>query len=296
MRLSRSSALLSLGALMHCASVLSASFDVRVIDEAGDPVPQAWISIGNGPASGRTDAQGLYKYSGPLNTLIQVTKQGHERALISLVPSSIALMRQDGEGLVADVTLYRVREREGHAVMRVRELQGRRILDTTLVLPGIGEFGYDFERDDWLTPHGAGKQRDVTFVATQTGNHVLACDLRFGEGGDGIQTHFVLFHRLVTNYLQAAQDAPLDGYVTSLSGANAAGRPRHEALRQRLPLALLPTWNYDVNYFFRVRSSATMPRYGFIRGPISCEFDEQNRPVAMIRAYLANPGSRRPVP
>ncbi len=184
-------------------------------------------------------------------------------------------------------------------------------------IPRLGEsLGFDFERGDWVIPHGKGTISDV-FVTV---------DYQFRNEGDwertvtikaaGLQDGFILFQsdaRRQREEFPFPVEAPEDGYVQSITWKDymhespewlARYRQQgykfnqvHELHRLGVEFERLAAdGDENNNYIFRIRTSLPLlnggkpkPMYGKIRGPIS--IDER----ALKMTYYLNPAGSRSI-
>lgn len=122
------------------------------------------------------------------------------------------------------------------------------VIDHTALPAKNEDFGYDFERGDWIAPHGRGIIADIVFhldVKRDSGIYDNDCTLRvsFSNKGDGLVSSPKPLNEgseLRLDYL-----APADGYQPTLSMrafTDPAVKVRHEGFER------------TQNYFLRVRT------------------------------------------
>jgi hypothetical protein len=225
---------------------------VKVVDESGQPVPGADVTIGYyvppsegesvGLASkkGFTDTNGVFSASERSTTtdlFIGAGKQGYYRAHLDY---ELGLWLQyDPVKWSPSVTLL---------LKRIRDPIPMYAQSVNLGMPVFGDAaGFDLVTGDWITPHGKGTRTDIIFTAYRDKRSDYDSDYRlvvsFPNQGDGIQ-EFVLSALEKTSSLRSPHEAPADGY-----------QPEWVQTSIRRPGQAIQT-NRDENrnYFFRVRT------------------------------------------
>lgn len=269
-----------------------AKVTVKVLDEAGLPVPGASVAVGMGvghtgsspTARGVSDASGLftgeltgygpigygaskegfYEFGAPLHLVAQ--SHGLGRRFEPWNPTVVATLRP----ILNPVPMY---------VRRVN-----------MNLPELEkDCSFDMIASDWLPPHGSGEVAHITFYGTRV----------YNGWDDWSATLRVRFMGQTSGYVTHQED--LD---------SAAGGSRYKLPRYAPESGYVETWEYS-------RSSAPLSRqdptmswvfrtatvedengtnlsglYGKIRGPIS--FDPRgNQTLELLFIYYLNPDGTR---
>jgi hypothetical protein len=237
---------------------------VRVIDNAGNPVPNATVGIGystNGEPTGihlLTDTNGLCVASAKGSVIggYRVEKAGY---YFTWFPGTRFATYTNDQwqpwNPMVEIPLKRIVKPIPMYAKRV--VQGLPALDESI--------GFDLTAGDWVTPRGKGQRADIIFKKayseTSSSVYYSKIEVSFPNPGDGIQSFQVNHPINQGSALRSPYEAPEKGYLPQLSREISAGHGPSK-------------FEYDENrnYFFRVRTvldekgNVTSALYGKIYG------------------------------
>ena len=242
---------------------------IKVTDEAGVPIEGAKMSVilmspkGQGEGwgtvssqvTGVTDSDGLFSGEGKTQAYVSfsATKEGYYGSSgsfdkftgVSGFPGfrkyepwnpTVELVLKK---IINPISMYAVRMPGGQA-------------DVYPEIPVLGRFvGYDLIANDWVAPHGLGTHRDFLFkvdIARSNSNqdYDVTLTLKFSNQGDGLIKYTPDISKGKSR-LRLPHRAPVSGYTDELV---------HHYERTPGVISYPGAGNpdYDINYFFRVRT------------------------------------------
>jgi hypothetical protein len=235
------------GCLPGLPEVPKAHVTIQLVDENGNPVPQARVDVVGFHVfkEGRTDKQGLFvatvrNASGVVE--LQVRKEGFY-SLYSQCYHFTA--HTNGQWLpwnpIIRLRLNRVAKPVPMVVKEVDEY-----------LPVLNEpAGYDLLIGDWVQPHGRGLTNDFIFVASRRlvdeWTHSGTLSLGFSGPADGLIR--VVLPARDEYELRLPARAPEAGFTNSWLFVQQSARNPSNGLRDDYA-----SFSEDDNYYFRVRS------------------------------------------
>ena len=305
-----------------------AKVTVRVVDERGEPIEGAEVTIGFGNSQqsemghipnfntgrGLSDADGRFSFEGRSdgNTLMLATKDGFYSSRIHHDRRTELEIRQwirDNPGAPVPED-YRIEPWNPEVELTLVEAGQRvdlvRRPPSTLWIPRKDEaFPYDLLAGDFLPPLGQGQHADVTFrltIEATDGDQIRAdLEMRFLGEGNGLNP----IHELppAESDLQYAREAPADGWeVESLHAVRWVTKPDHLVPPPPTGVAKVPE-DRPKGWTFRIRSDAggdpPGPIYGVITHPLVLTLvsDERERQGPAGSAWIGlafnpEPGNR----
>ncbi len=207
-----------------------ASLTIRVVDESRVPIKNAQASIWaqdtvkelqrvgavdeQGVLSAKMPAFGVLYYSAANVGFYSAWSEYHFKPKAMKGDSSTwSSLRWEPWNPTVDVVL----KAKGPLI----PMYAKRIRTIELPAPGR-DIGYDFERGDWVAPHGTGKTSDLIFTGTgKVANGSYRLKWTFSNPGDGIRV--VPPDQGARSELKSPKEAPADGYAPGLE-INSEGR------------------------------------------------------------------------
>ncbi len=228
---------------------------VKILDEAGQPVPGADVTVGyyvpssdasiaSSSKKGRTDTNGLFyasEKSTSIDLFIGAIKAGYYKTRIEYELGDIFQYQHNPERWTPSVTLPLKRIINPIPMYAKRVNLGMPVFDKPV--------GFDLEIGDWVAPSGKGVKTDITFTGHLAKRAEDDFDwqliVRFPNAGDGIQTFEKHSHPPGQgSTLRSPHNAPESGYQAEWVKSNSRrpGEPSVYHLDENL------------NFFFRVRT------------------------------------------
>jgi hypothetical protein len=257
---------------------------LKVVDEAGQPVPAAKASVGyfskSQPASidGLTDTNGVFMASHRANSGIlgfTVEKAGY---YMTRKPSYELGFTYDYATWNPTQTI--ILKKIGKPIpMYARKMQ--------IEIPEIDEpIGFDLMVADWVSPYGKGIQSDFIFQVQRRwvsrNDFDSTVKVTFPHRGDGLAPVSIPLNQ--GSELRMSATAPSDGYIGELS-KNLSHTPENGWKKDEAN---------DQNYYFRVRTvindrgNIVSARYGKIYGDFGLD-PINSKTTWIIFAYYFNP-------
>lgn len=233
--------------------VPSWSATVKVVDDLGQPVDAAQITIGyyvapppgqtiaTSSIKGETDTNGIFAASGRTGStdlFFGANKDGYYNAHLDYELAE--LKRKDTAKWNPTITLL-LKKIGAPVPLYAKHVQNGPPIFNKAV-------GYDLMTGDWVAPYGKGQTSDLIFTGKldekKKNDFDYTLTVGFPNRGDGIQD-FTLSPLEKTSALRSPRQAPADGY-----------RPEAVKIMSRHPGQGTKTDmnNPDQNYFFRVRT------------------------------------------
>lgn len=231
----------------------TAKITVKAVDEQGVAIVGASVHVGfeipnrivgttEIRKSGNTDDKGEFSTSSnSMNSLgLSVDKDGYYQsgASYEFKSSSFLLNRWEPWNPTIEVVLKKKRD---PVAMYQKYLEA-------LPLPKLNTpVGYDFEKGDWVAPHGNGMTSDLVFSCTN--NYVsfseanTSCDISFSNVQDGLQEY--KFDPKNQSLYKWPFEAPGDDYGIKKLNKWMSVKPKEE---------YKSNYQEKVNYLFRVRT------------------------------------------
>jgi hypothetical protein len=248
----------------------------RIIDEDGIPIQgaeakitfkfakQGGIGLNTKAIQGNTNKEGFFTAQGKGMASISVsaTKDGFYKSGRGYEFTSRSLLnRWEPWNPTVEVVL---KKKRNLVAMYRKYLEAANI-------PVMGSpAGYDFEKGDWVSPHGKGVVSDLIFVCQNKyvdfSNAETSCEISFSNPQDGLQEY--KFEQEDQSYYKWPFEAPEKGYnIKKLSKwmsvhLSAEGYDYESNFRE------------NINYLFRVRTEVDKEgniikaNYGKIKGDI----------------------------
>lgn len=232
-----------------------AKMTVHVVDERGEPVPDATVtirfledrtSVGKYWSIGKTDRQGNYTAEGrhrDLNLDAAVDKEGYYHGGTDGVDfKDLILGKLQPWNPVAEVVL--------RPMVKPVPLYARRVRTEIPVLDQ--PCGYDLEKGDWVAPYGNGTTRDFIFTARREfksrKDYEVQVEMTFANPEDGIMKA-KLPKIGKQSVFRWEREAPEDGYEQSIKLKNAVHDGTH-----------IKSYEEDDALFFRLRTGKSGSR------------------------------------
>jgi hypothetical protein len=228
------------------------SVTLKVVDEAGSPVPEALVTVGYEAPTRQGESSSFDKKTGRTDTNGLFTVSGHSSFWlgISAEKSGCYTTRQGYELGAA----YQYEAKKWHPTLKLElkkigkpiAMYAKRV---NLGLPVLGKpVGFDLTAGDYVAPHGKGNAPDLIFTGTLDKRAENDSDYELTVGfpnpGDGIQEFRVPFLLTEGSELRSPHEAPVDGY-----------QPQWVQLDSRKPgQPVKSNRDRNRNYFFRVRT------------------------------------------
>ena len=259
----------------------------KVVDESGQPVPNAKASVGyldTHQITGLTDSNGIFVASHKdksFGLAFDVKKAGY----YSFHQSYEMGWAYQYNATKWDPTIKVLLRKIGKPIpMYARNAR--------IEIPEINKpIGFDLIKNDWVAPYGKGKQSDFIFTAQRRWidwkDFDSSFSLSFSHSGDGLIP--VLIPLSQGSELRMSAIAPVEGYTTnivkSLSDTPTGGWKHND--REA---------NKDLNYYFRVRTemddqgNVTNALYGKIYGDFALDPINSKTLLVFFNFYF-NPNS-----
>lgn len=268
-----------------------AKMTVHVVDEKGEPVPDATVTIRffedrtnvrKSWSIGKTDKQGKYTAQGrhrDVNLDAAVEKEGYyEGGTDGVDFKDVVLGKLQPWNPVAEVIL--------RPIVTPVALYAKRVQTEIPVLDR--PCGYDLEKGDWVAPYGHGMASDFIFTAqreyTSRNDYEVRVQLSFSNPKDGVlKTSFPKIGK--DSAFRWEREAPQVGY----------GQPvlLREAVHGN---TFIESFKEDDAHFFRVRaagdsSGITRGNYGKISGGLRL-YGANSQTCILRFVYYFNPISQ----
>jgi len=241
-----------------------AEFSVKVVDEEGNPIPDApvktstfifWDRSGQGfgkdiwqGPEAKTDENGnaVFEY--------KESKRGEFRITVFPVPEGYYKSNWPNLKLekVVDGKWFPEKQTVNYVLKRKKNpipMFAKSFYINHTSIPKIGgACGFDFERGDWVTPHGKGKSSDILFLLDVRKNkgiydHDCSLVVSFPNAGDGIISAPNALHQ--GSELRLDHLAPTNGYKARLE---------KKAFANPVTKQITQGFETDQNYYLRVRT------------------------------------------
>lgn len=243
-----------------------AKVSVRVVDEVGNPITNADVTVSfdiyrdRKVFEGQTDTNGLF--SAESTTMPHVSLLAEKKGFYMSGRTVMFKMLND------DQTRYEPWNETYHLTLRpkkdVKEMT-RKLIDRAII-PNFGTaIGFDLEKGDWVAPYGTGVSKDFIFTAEKENGCASSYILSFSNGKDGIQECQLMD---TTSIYRWPYEAPLDGYMGVLK------KEIRYSFDKKVSQDFALKKDSDVNYIFRVRTkcdqdgNVVSALYGKIRGEL----------------------------
>ncbi len=285
--------------LCLCASLMTppafarplAKLTVKVLDEEGNPVPDANVTlcIAETPPKelrkGPTGRDGVFAATAPCasHVIYSATKEGYYYSVNTYWFTGGDLLHWTPWNPTFELVL----KKKGQPIPMYAR-------DVKTDIPELGKpIGYDLIEADWVAPYGKGKTGDFVFQITQTyrsrDDFEATMNLTFSNADDGIQPVTGPPPPYNGSELLLSRTAPVDGYQ------------KQWTVQLRVnPNGSVVGWAKNDRYFyFRVRSvqadgQTVKSFYGKIHGDI--EWCPTNAKTAWLKfCYYLNPDGTRNV-
>jgi hypothetical protein len=228
---------------------------VKVVDEAGQPVEGANVTVGyyvtppsgdptriaTDAKRGATDTNGVFSTSGrggSTDLFFGASKEGYYHS--HLEHEFTKFKANDPAKWNPNVTLL---------LKRVGKPTPMYARGVNLGVPAFDKtVGFDLALGDWVAPYGKGSHDDIHFNAhidkRARYDYDYTLTVSFPEPGDGIQEFNVTEFPGGGSDLRSSHEAPVDGY-----------RPQWVQTKSARPkLGYSGNWDENRNYYFRVRT------------------------------------------
>lgn len=291
------------GMACFCFGQFGQKLTTRLVltDELGNPLKGLEVGIsypdltGNRyeSASGKTDASGVYSFSGiAYKEVYYGTQNGgyyssHRKEIV---------YKMIGEKIIYPTVceLSLVAKRIRNPIVMVADWRFE------AVLPGPNiRVGYDLMKNDWVTPYGKGETADIYFMVSgefrNRLDHDSLLEIDFPNEGDGLISFDCDLHQ--GSLLKSAHEAPASGYLN-----------RKTTQKSALPVAdgarsISGHDNHDIingvkdgiGYYIRIRTvldesgNAISAHYGKIYGDFDFFGADPSGSYVFAQCYYINP-------
>jgi len=286
-------AIMGIGALPPWPGWPLAKLTVRVVDEQGLPLSAANVGIGfreklsnkDARVTGATDAKGEFAAEGhsDMRLLSSARKDGF---YVSGSSGTVFNDQANGKWVpwnpVAQIIMRPIGKPLALFAKRVQ-----------MDVPVLDQpCGFDFEKGDWVAPHGKGVVSDFTFTihASVKGfyDYFAEATIAFAQPRDGLaRMSSPAIAR--SSALRWERSAPDGGYVTS----HTLRIQGHDPRSGKQPDKTFDLYDRDRGYFFRVRTVEREGRivaanYGKIAGDIGID-PRDTKTCTVFFTYYYNP-------